>query len=249
MKTLRIVTYNIHKGFSQLGTRVSVHDQRAALHGLAADLVFLQEVHGQAANHARRHANWPAEPQYAYLAAAQWDDLAYGCNAEYANGHHGNALLSKFPIIHWDNEDISQSRFEHRGILHCEIAVPGWPDNLHCINVHLGLLGRWRKRQLVRLGERIESLVPAAAPLIVAGDFNDWTRRVSRAPQPALPLTEVFEHLLGRPARSYPAAWPLLHLDRIYVRGLRVESAAVHRDRRAARRSDHVALSAVLSRA
>ncbi|MFO1318045.1 MAG: endonuclease/exonuclease/phosphatase family protein [Burkholderiales bacterium] len=249
MDTLHVVTFNIHKGFSQLRGRMAVHELREALRLVGADLVFLQEVQGLSHRHAGRHENWPDQPQYEFLADSLWTDFAYGRNAVYEEGHHGNAILSRFPILRWDNEDISQSRFERRGMLHCEIDVPGWDQPLHCLNLHLGLFALWRHRQIDRVCERILATVPADAPLIIAGDFNDWTRRAGVRLKHLLGLTEVFEHTAGRPARSYPAGLPLLNLDRIYVRGFRVKLAHAHHGRHSGRLSDHVALSALLMRA
>ncbi|MEI7970174.1 MAG: endonuclease/exonuclease/phosphatase family protein [Betaproteobacteria bacterium] len=247
METLHVVTFNIHKGIAPLHGRMAVHELRDTLHAVGADLVFLQEVQGLSHRSARRHRNWPEAPQYEFLADSLWSDFAYGRNAVYEEGHHGNTILSRFPIGRWDNEDISQSRFESRGMLHCEIAVPGWGETLHCINVHLGLIGAWRHRQVALLRKRIESLVPPDSPLIVAGDFNDWTRRAGRGLGQALGLSEVFEQTAGRPARSFPAALPILTLDRIYTRGFSVKLAHAHHGRRAGRLSDHVALSALLA--
>jgi len=138
----------MHKGFSQFQRELSVHDLRERLRSLSADVVFLQEVVGSHSRHARRYGNWPVTPQYEFLADQLWSAYAYGKNSVYDAGHHGNAILSKYPIVKWDNVDISMSRLERRGLLHCEIQVPGWSRPLHCINVHLGLFGHWRKRQL-----------------------------------------------------------------------------------------------------
>ena len=247
METLHVVTFNIHKGFSPFKRRLTVHGLRDFLHGVGADLVFLQEVQGLHARHARSHADWPHQPQYEFFADSLWSDYAYGRNAVYDEGHHGNAILSRFPIAKWDNEDVSVSAYERRGLLHCEVEVPGWSSRLHCINVHLGLFAAWRHAQVRRLRARIEALVPADAPLVIAGDFNDWTRRAGEPLVRELGLSEVFEHVGGRPARSYPSRLPLLHLDRIYVRGFRVKIAHVHSGPRFARLSDHAALSALLS--
>lgn len=249
MQTLHILTYNIHKGFSQFNKkRISLHELRDRLQSVEPDLVFLQECVGFHARLAERHANWPTAPQYEFLAEQVWQDFAYGRNAVVDDAHHGNAILSKFPILRWDNEDVSMHRLERRGLLHCEIDVPGWSQPLHAINVHLGLLKVWREKQLVALVNRIERLVPHDAPLIVAGDFNDWTRRASQGLIRALDVSEVFETYGRGPARSFPAMLPVLRLDRIYVRGFRVKLAHVHRGINWARISDHAALSALLSR-
>ena len=136
---------------------------------------------------------------------------------------------------------------EGRGLLHCEIQVADWGQSLHCVNVHLALVARWRKRQMARLFERIEQLVPADAPLIIAGDFNDWQLRAARSIALKLGVHEVFESTQRLPARSFPALFPVLRLDRIYVRGFRVRVAHAHHGRHWSRLSDHVALSAILS--
>ena len=248
MQKLQVITYNIHKGFSQFKQRMSVHELRDKLRAIGADLVFLQEVQGLHDKHSARHRNWPLAPQYEFLADSIWNDFAYGKNAVYDEGHHGNAILSKYPIYRWDNEDISMHGSESRGLLHCEIEIPGWPQNLHCINVHLGLLGHWRRKQIVLLKERIRKLVPDEAPLVIAGDFNDWRRLASAELVNALHVSEVFEITSGRPARSYPAMFPVFQLDRIYVRGFSVERTHVYHGRAWARLSDHVALSARLVR-
>jgi len=190
--TLNIATYNIHKGFSFFKRRLVIHGVREHLRTLNADLVFLQEVQGAHLRHARRLINWPEQPQYEFLADAIWTDFAYGKNAAYDAGHHGNAILSRFPIVRWDNEDISEHRFESRGLLHCEIELPGWDTTLHCVCVHLGLLARHRNLQMRALRERIERLVPGDAPLIIAGDFNDWRRHAHRELAEPLRLREEF---------------------------------------------------------
>jgi endonuclease/exonuclease/phosphatase family metal-dependent hydrolase len=90
-------------------------------------------------------------------------------------------------------------------------------------------------------------MVPPSAPLIVAGDFNDWRFRVTHQLAHPLNLHEVFELVKGSPARSFPCVLPLMSLDRIYVRGLRIEDAHVHHGRTWSRISDHAALTATLT--
>ena len=246
---LHIATYNIHKGFSFFRRRLVIHEVRDHLRALNADLVFLQEVQGGHRRHARRFANWPEQPQCEFLADSIWTDFAYGRNAVYDAGDHGNAILSRFPILRWDNEDISGHRFESRGLLHCEIGMPGWSETLHCVCVHLGLMAHHRSRQLRALQLRIERLVPHAAPLIIAGDFNDWAHHAHHGLARPLALKEVFEHTHGHAARSFPAALPVFRLDRIYVRGFNVRQARVHHGHPWARISDHAALTASIVKA
>jgi endonuclease/exonuclease/phosphatase family metal-dependent hydrolase len=242
-----VVTYNIHKGFSAFNRRLVVHEIRERLHALSADVVFLQEVQGLHRRHSRRHHAWPEEAQHEFL-AEEGGHSAYGMNAAYQDGHHGNAIVSRFPIVKSDNVDISHHALESRGLLHCELEVPGWKAPLHCINVHLGLWGRSRRLQIEWLCQRIREAVPASAPLVVAGDFNDWRGDATMVLSRELGLEEVFHQSLGHHARSFPARLPILSLDRIYVRDLLVGSAQRLAGGPWSRLSDHAALSARLMR-
>ncbi len=228
-----------------------VHDLRERLRQLDTDLVFLQEVQGVHLHHAARHTNWPEEPQHEFLAADVWDHHAYGRNMIYDHGHHGNAILSRFPIRHHHNQDITHFRFEKRGLLHCAVDIsarlPQVTEPLHCVCVHLSLFGRSRRYQLDALAHRIEALVPANAPLLIAGDFNDWRNQAHDLLADRLGLVEVFAGPHAKPGRSFPSALPVLRLDRIYLRGLSAHTAEVHAGHPWASLSDHAPLSAQLS--
>jgi endonuclease/exonuclease/phosphatase family metal-dependent hydrolase len=243
---LTVATYNIHKGFSHFNRRMIVHDLRERLRTMSADIVFLQEVVGSNERHEDKHVHWPAAPQHEFLADDHWPVSAYGKNAVYDHGHHGNAIMSRYAILSSDRQDISTNRLEQRGLLHAEIALPGSTERLHCVCVHLGLFARSRVKQVDAVCARIDALVPRNAPLIIAGDFNDWRHRAG-GPLRELGIHEVFETANGRPARSFPARLPILRLDRIYVRGFDVQSAKVHRGREWAMLSDHAALETELS--
>mgnify|MGYP001493787404 CR=1 FL=1 len=245
MLRLRVTSYNIHKGFSQFNRRMMVHELRERLRHLDADIVFLQEVQGLHLGHAERHADWPALPQHMFLAEDIWDNAAYGRNVIYDHGHHGNAILSRFPILDAHNQDVTHLRFERRGLLHCRVSLPD-ERALHCVCVHLSLFARSRRRQMMALARFLEENMEADAPLIIAGDFNDWRNRADNLLAERLGLTEVFGGVGGRPVRSFPAAMPLFRLDRIYVRGMEVECREVHHGRPWSLISDHAALSAQL---
>ena len=237
--SFKVLTVNIHKGFSPLNRTFMLHDLREAVRKVAADVVFLQEVQGAHLKHARHISNFPETPQYEFLADSIWPQFAYGRNAVYPHGDHGNALLSKFQIIRYDNLDISQSGHENRGLLHCVLRLPGSGQQVHAICIHLGLREVHRQQQLRLLEQRI-SEIPADAPLVVAGDFNDWRQKADLSQSG---LQEVFMHTLGKPARTFPARLPLLPLDRIYVRNLTVHNPRVLTTRPWSHLSDHVPLS------
>ena len=188
---IHVATYNIHKGFSQFNRRLMIHELRDHLRLLDADIIFLQEVQGQHRRHAARFEHWPDEPQYEFLAHEVWNDYAYGRNAVYDQGHHGNAILSRYPILSAENQDISTHNLESRGMLHCEIEVRGFKEPLHCVCLHLSLHERGRRHQVGALIERIHREVPDRAPLVVAGDFNDWRNFAGKRLAEALGLREA----------------------------------------------------------
>ena len=244
---LRVVTLNIHKGLSQFNWRMVIHELREGLRTLAPDLVFLQEVAGLNQRHALRFAAWPDESQHEFLAGQELEHV-YGPNRVHQHGHYGNALLSRYPILSSENEDVSDHRFERRGLLHTVVRVPGWRRNLHCVCVHLSLHERGRRRQLEAIAARLEGLADKRLPIIVAGDFNDWRQRASGILEQSLGMTEVSVIAGGRHGRTYPSMLPLLHLDRIYVRGFKVLDSQVHRGPPWDLLSDHLAVSAELER-
>ena len=111
--TLHIATYNIHKGLSFFKRRLVIHEVREHLRLINADLLFLQEVQGLNQRFALRFNTYPVEPQHEFLAGGKWQPV-YGCNAVYDHGHHGNAILSRFPFVSFENQDVSDHRFERR---------------------------------------------------------------------------------------------------------------------------------------
>lgn len=245
MSTLTIATYNIHKGFSHFNRRVVLHGLRERLRELDADIVFLQEVQGEHRRHAERRNDYPDEAQHEFIAGSVWPHHAYGKNSVYEAGHHGNAILSRFPIVQCQNRDVSAHRFESRGLLHGEIELADG-RRVHCLCAHFGLFARGRREQTRALIDHVRDTVPSDAPLIVAGDFNDWQNRMSSTLAHELGLQDVFHLQAGAPARSFPARLPLLRLDRIYVRGFGVAHSEVHVGGAWQRLSDHAALSARL---
>jgi endonuclease/exonuclease/phosphatase family metal-dependent hydrolase len=243
MASIRVLSANINGGFDMSRRRFVLPAIREALRAVDADVVLLQEVLGQHAAHARRHPGWPAEPQHRYLADALCPHCAYGRNAIFEGGDQGNAVLSKFEIVDCRNYDASIVGHEPRGLLHGMLHVPGMPSPLHVVNVHLGLREAHRQHQIALLCRLVETRVPADACLVVAGDFNDWRER-GHAAICAAGLREVFEEHHGRLARTFPARWPVLPVDRIYLRNLRATRAQVLAARPWSHLSDHAVLCA-----
>ena len=242
--SLKVLTYNIHKGFSMGNLRFVLHDIKDSLRQVDADVVFLQEIHGERAISKQRFDDWPNNRQFEFLADEVWPHHAYGKNAIYKSGHHGNAILSKYPFLVWENIDVSIMKTASRSLLHGTIQLPGREQQIHVICVHLGLFERERQNQLITLADRINSHIPHDEPLIIAGDFNDWRSRAERHLHHDLGVKEAFKHSHGGHARSFPAWLPLFSMDRIYFRGLDVvESHRLHGEPWS-RMSDHTPLLA-----
>ena len=239
--TLRVLTVNIHKGYTLFNSRFMLHELRDAIREVKSDLVFLQEVTGKAEATALH-----VEPvQYEFLADTLWPEHAYGRNAVVSGRNFGNAVLSNFPIVSHRNHALSQGPGEPRGLLHCVLDMGPGRDSLHVMCTHLGLRERRRQHELSVLRALVEQEVPPDAPLILAGDFNDWRSRADALLAP-VGLVEVFRHADGQNARSFPARWPLLKLDRIYVRGMAGDRPLFMPRHPWSQLSDHAPLAAEL---
>jgi len=243
-KTTRftVLSMNVHKGLSPLYRYSTIYQLRQKMRSQDPDLLFLQELQQEHRGRIRRFSQWPLTELTHFFSEDFWRDWHYGKNVEYRHGHHGNAILSKHPQQKGKNYDISAYRFESRGLLHSVTKLAGIDTPIHCFCVHLALFERGRERQLEAILSHIEGLTQSG-PTIVAGDFNDWRNRVSN-PMKAAGFDEVFEVLTGSPAKTFPSIKPLLAMDRIYVRGLKIHSAQILYEW--LKLSDHLGITAEL---
>ena len=236
--TLRVVTYNIHKGVQGvgMGRRLEIHNLGHAVEQFDADIVCLQEVRKSHRGEASHFTRWPELPQADFLAPEGYEAV-YRTNAVTRHGEHGNALLSRWPIVSHQHEDVSDHRFEQRGLLHVELTAHD--RQVHVVVAHFGLIPASRSRQAEQVCRFIAREVPPDMPLLVAGDFNDWGSRVDR----------VF-HAAGLvafkspSAATYPSRMPLVQLDCVYARGLHPLRVEVPRGPIWGRMSDHLPLIA-----
>ena len=162
-------------------------------------------------------------------------NVVYRTNAITRHGEHGNAMLTRWPVLAHQHEDMSDHRFEQRGLLHCEVLVDG--HAVHVLVVHLGLIRASRVRQMAQLAQFIAREIPADAPVLVAGDFNDWGALLAQ------PMESVgLRSGSNVQAATFPSRMPLLQFDHIFVRGMRPLSQHVPRGRIWWRMSDHLPL-------
>lgn len=207
-QSLKILSYNIHKGFTSFNRKFVLEKIRESIRSTHADLLCLQEVMGEGSK--------STGAQFEFIADEVWPHFAYGKNATYAKGHHGNAILSKYPIVHWENLDISTNRWEKRGVLYVKIKIPRKKEPLHVFCTHLNLLEGSRKKQIEYLCKKIRELVPPNSPVILAGDFNDWQESLGKILKDSIQIEDVCDSLINQNHATFPSWLPKVRIDRIY---------------------------------
>ncbi len=194
--TVRILTWNVHAGVGPDG----VYD----LPRIAAlvcrhepDIVALQEIDSRGRN----------SDAFAYMAKTLGSHAAEARTIVTPDGDYGHVLISRWPLTEIAIHDLSVRRREPRRAIETVVQTPHGP--LHLASVHLGLSLRERRQQAAMLAAIAGT---GRLTTVMLGDFNDWFvyGTVRRALATVLP---------GRTRlRSFPAAWPLFMLDRIYCR-------------------------------
>ena len=242
---IKVISFNIHKGFSNFNRQFTLPGIRSFLREQKADLILLQEIVGTNTRHQELLAAWPPQGQTEFLAKPDWPHFYYGKNAVYHepphHRHHGNALLSRFPVTQSENINISNNRFEQRGLMHARVALSP-QKNIEIFNVHLDLTEKGRQKQIQKIIQHGKTAIEPESALLITGDFNDWRQNATLPLQQELKVAECFEFLHGTSARSFPSLFPILPLDRIYFRGLKVISARVLSEPRWRKLSDHLPL-------
>ena len=240
---LRLITYNIHKCIGGLDRRYDPERIRETIAHYDPDVVLLQEVDQEALRS-------DGDRQVDLLG----DLLGLRHRTYFPNvtvrrgGAYGNAILSRFPLTDTRNIDLTIPPKKRRSVLHARYRMrlprPGKKGTttrtVHVYNMHLGLAGAERKRQLKMFLESHPFVRFAPrTPVIVAGDFNDVWGTLGKK------LLEPAGFIGGRPKPTFPAYAPVRALDAIYARG-DVKLTQVYRSRLevAKRASDHLPLIA-----
>lgn len=228
---LRIVTYNVHRSRG-MDRRTRPDRVAAVLRAIDADVIALQEVVG-------------AGPVGGSHIEAIGAALGMGwvmAHTRHLRGHQfGNVILSRFPIRHHAQYDLSWKACEERCLQRVDVEVAG--RLLHVYNVHLGTAILERRHQARRLAT-IVSDRHVTGPKIVLGDFNEWMRGLTTTLLSAkLKSVDLTKYLRRR--RTYPGLFPILHLDHIYYAGhLEIIGIELPRTRLSLVASDHLPLVA-----
>lgn len=228
--SLKILSYNIHKGFDWNNRNYFLKEIKEFILSTHADIVFLQEVVGK---NLKLQKKGLIDQQFEFLADQIWPHYSYAHNAIYDHGHHGNLILSKYPIETFRNVDISTNKLEKRGFLFCRIKTSKEQNfpYFYAACSHLDLLRRGRSLQYEKIKLFLQGMLDekhSHFPLIVAGDFNDWNKKSSAIFERELFMHEVFKFSRGQYAKTYPAHFPFLCLDRIYVRNFSIIQTEIY---------------------
>lgn len=229
--SIKVLSFNVHKGIGWHPFRRTFLQIDAEIRKFSPDIIFFQEILGAHVEN---------------IALDIWPHYRYGKNVVYPKGHFGNAIFSKFPIIHSENFDLSTYRLEKRGLLHSIVLLPN-QSYLHLLCVHLGLFKQSRMKQYEKIISFMKSTINEGDPIILGGDFNDWGSHATLPLVRNFNLIEAFLLLHGAYARTFPAWAPMLKLDRIYTRGMQVIEAEKMTKKPWKTLSDHLALTVTLS--
>jgi len=222
--TTVIASYNTHGGVG-LDRRYAPQRIADVLAELGADIVALQEL----------QAHDAGLDMLALLGDATGYHAIAGPTLRLADGHFGNGLLSRYPIVSTQRIALAVGRREPRGAIDAVIDCDG--IHLRVIATHLGLARDERREQTARLLHAIRS--GPALPTVLLGDLNEWLLR-GRA------LHELHAHFEEAPAcATFPSVLPMLALDRIWMApAQRLRRVRAHRSRLARIASDHLPLLA-----
>lgn len=197
---LTAATYNVHRC---VGMDIRYDPERVAtvVRQIDADLIGLQEVDNRSG---------PSRPsgQMDYLARATGYTALQGPTIRHVDGHYGNVLLTRWPVLESNELNLAVSGREPRGALEALVRVRN--REVRVIVAHLGLAASERWFQICTLADYIRK--KKSDLLILLGDLNEWFPR-SRG-------LDLLHRQLGKAPSipSYPAWYPFLSLDRIWVR-------------------------------
>jgi endonuclease/exonuclease/phosphatase family metal-dependent hydrolase len=226
-RTLKAATYNVHRWAGLNGA--SAPDAARAgfvISELDADVIALQEV----------LRPFDEVDPLERLADAMHLHVAFVATRVHRRGEIGNAILSRWPITSVFTLDLSFSRMERRSAVAAQFHSEVGP--LSVVATHLALVDRTRRLQV----DSILGHPQLQGTVVLLGDMNAWRRcRATRTLERELAGEDEIEW-----PRTFPAARPILALDRVYARGATVEQVTAHTSTAARWASDHLPVIARL---
>jgi endonuclease/exonuclease/phosphatase family metal-dependent hydrolase len=227
---IKILTYNIHKGFNWNNSTYCIDAIKNVIINSKAEIIFLQEITGK---NEKLSSKGLIDNQFEFIMDQLFPHYSYAKNVIYDHGHHGNMILSKYPIESVNTIDLSTNFLEKRGLLACTINIPqngtSPEKNILACCLHLNLLHASRKKQYNKIINFIHKYEEKYHDYsyILAGDFNDWNQKSFDSFDTILDLKEVHSTANGFLGKTFPAKLPFFSLDRIYVKNLKIINSKV----------------------
>jgi endonuclease/exonuclease/phosphatase family metal-dependent hydrolase len=224
---IRVATYNIHAAVGADGRR-DLERIAAVIEEIEPDVIGLQEVESRASR--------GSTDQAMRLAARLEMACVEGPMLREGRGWYGNAILSRLPVV-----DEQQLRFaDHSGEPRGAVGIvvdDAQTVRWRLVTTHLDLRSRSRFRQVQSLVHLVGT--ENTGPWILLGDLNEW-RPWARA----LARLRQLGHVPAAPA-SYPTRLPMFSLDRMVLRGCRLDGPLRrHMSALSRRASDHLPIIA-----
>src|SRR5262245_7551784 len=221
-EVLRIASYNVH-GCSGSDGKRDVARVAAVIEELGCDTVGLQEV----------------DYRLDYIAQKLGMQPVPGLTLARHDGPFGNALLTRRKVLAVRRLAFAYSRREPRNALDVDLEVEG--ETVRVIVTHLGLWPAERRYQVKRILKMLKE-TPISERVVVLGDINEWLP----LGRPLRWMNALFGRSLAE--RSFPSRWPIVALDRVWVRPRHALLALkAHRTPLAVQASDHLPVKAIVS--
>ena len=166
-KNMRIMSYNIHHGRGMDG-EVDLDRVAKLINDWSPDLVALQEV-----DNVTSRSNYMNETDT--LSSKTKMFSVFGKNINVFSGEYGNAILSKYPIIHWENRKLPRvGSSEQRGALVAWVQLKDKDKLTVFLSTHLD--HRIKDSERLKSIEKIKFWIDRGDfgdDIIIAGDLND----------------------------------------------------------------------------
>ncbi|HLF18690.1 MAG TPA: endonuclease/exonuclease/phosphatase family protein [Candidatus Omnitrophota bacterium] len=227
--TLKVVSYNIEysKKISQAVKLLQTHEDLKN-----ADVICLQEMTLEAV----RTIGEALKYNYVYYPALLHPVLAKD---------FGNAILSKWPIVH-DQKILlphSNPKSSQRVAVISTIYFQNKPVVITCVHLKVLIKPSFRKEQITKL---LKNLPLEELPIIIAGDFNTFTKANNQAISDPLIKADFIPATdgLGWSHKHWTLLNKKSQLDHIFIKGLEIVKTGKVINRKS---SDHIPIWAELA--
>jgi endonuclease/exonuclease/phosphatase family metal-dependent hydrolase len=178
--TLRVMSYNIKHGHGNDGV-VDLERAAAVIEAADPDVVTLQEVDAGC----RRSGN---VDQAAWLGQRLGMTPIFGAFMDYDGGRYGMAMLSRLPIVEWENHVLPPGA-EPRSAAAARVRLSNGSEVV-VVGIHFYAT---EGQRLAQARTVYELFAEEPAPVLLAGDFNS---------RPGSPVMELLERAWTNPDKG-----------------------------------------------